>query len=63
MQVLSVITVNRVQSVCENRIYDEIDLDTLDKYFWNEDALDDDYYRGKVFDAVHIGDFELVKKQ
>lgn len=52
-----------MQSVCENRIYDEIDLDTLDKYFWNEDSLDDAYYRGKVFDAVHIGDFELVKKQ
>jgi len=57
--VLSVITVNRVQEVCQNRTYDEIDLDTLDNYFWNDRQLDDAYYRNTEFRSVHIGDFVL----
>lgn len=57
--VLSVITINRVQDVCENRIYDEISLDELEKHLDEGRLLNLDYYRERVFDAVHIGDFIL----
>jgi hypothetical protein len=57
--VLSVITVNRVQDVCENRIYTEISLDALEKHFDDKRKMDLAYYRSKLFDAVHIGDFVL----
>eukprot|EP01125_Pyxidicula_operculata_P016934 TRINITY_DN5881_c0_g1_i1.p1 TRINITY_DN5881_c0_g1~~TRINITY_DN5881_c0_g1_i1.p1 ORF type:complete len:668 (+),score=117.69 TRINITY_DN5881_c0_g1_i1:2-2005(+) len=59
--VLSVITVNRVQDVCCNPIFVEIDLDTLDEYFWNDRLFDDNLYREKssTFNSVHIGDFHL----
>lgn len=57
--VLSVITVNRVQDVCENRIYDEISLDELEKHLDDGRRLKLSYYRERIFDAVHIGDFEL----
>jgi hypothetical protein len=57
--VLSVITVNRVQDVCENRIYNEISLDELEAHFDAHRTLNLEYYRHKIFDAVHIGDFIL----
>jgi len=58
--VMSVITVNRVQDVCENRIYTEISLDELEAHFDAHRLLDLAYYRSKLFDAVHIGDFVLA---
>jgi hypothetical protein len=57
--VLSVITVNRVQDVCENRIYNEISLDELERHFDDKREMDLEFYRSKTFDAVHIGDFVL----
>jgi hypothetical protein len=54
-----VITVNRVQDICKNRIYDEIDLSTLESYFWSDRQLDDTYYQKKEFHSVHIGEFVL----
>jgi hypothetical protein len=56
-----VITINRVQDICENRVYDEISLETLDEYFRQNKEMDLDYYRRSSFNAVHIGDFVLLK--
>ena len=58
------ITVNRVQDVCENPIFGEIDLETLDKYFWDGAEFDLEYYKSKKdkFNCVHIGDFILKNK-
>lgn len=60
-QILSVITVNIVQDVCKNPIYDEIDLKTMDEYFRKGYELDLDYYRNIKFNSVHIGDFKLLQ--
>lgn len=61
LQILTVVTVNRVQDVCVNPIFREIDLDTLDQYFWAQKKFNDEFYRGNCekFNAVHIGDFVL----
>eukprot|EP01123_Difflugia_compressa_P009208 TRINITY_DN2985_c0_g1_i1.p1 TRINITY_DN2985_c0_g1~~TRINITY_DN2985_c0_g1_i1.p1 ORF type:complete len:116 (-),score=22.82 TRINITY_DN2985_c0_g1_i1:7-330(-) len=63
--VLSVVTVNRVQDVCTNPIFDEIDVETLDKYFWDERQFDLNHYQQKCkqFNSVHIGDFVLSKQK
>ena len=61
--VLSVITINRVQDVCENRIYDEISLDELELHLDQGRRLDLAYYRNHTFDAVHIGDFVLLEEK
>jgi hypothetical protein len=60
--VLSVITINRVQDVCENRIYEDgdFDLDTLDELFRNGREFDLNFYRTSTFDAVHIGDCVIL---
>jgi len=63
--VLSVITINRVQDVCQNRIYNSNEfssLEALDALFWEEREMDLNYYRNKKFNAVHIGDFILTSK-
>jgi len=59
--ILSVITVNRVQDVCPNPIFNTVELETLDTFFWEEKEFDLDYYRenSTKFNAVHIGDFVL----
>lgn len=57
--VLSVITINRVQDVCENRIYEEVSLEELERHFDEKNSLNLEFYRSQTFDAVHIGDFVL----
>lgn len=58
--IMSVITVNRVQDVCENRVYDEVSLEELDDYYRAGREFDLEYYRSRTFDAVHIGDCVLL---
>jgi len=63
--VLSVVTVNRVQDVCTNPIFQQVELSTLDGYFWEELEFDIEYYQKhcKTFNAVHIGDCVIKKQQ
>jgi len=63
--VLSVVTVNRVQDVCSNPIFDQVELETLDKYFWEEKEFDIQYYKNnsQKFNAVHIGDCIIKNKE
>jgi hypothetical protein len=56
---MSVITINRVQDICKNRVYDEISLEELDQYFRQNKEMDLEYYQKTTFNAVHIGDFIL----
>lgn len=61
-QVMSIITVNIVQSVCSNPLFQEIDLDTMDDYLHKGCEFDLSYYRNKHFNSTHIGDFVLSRK-
>ena len=62
-QTMSVVTINRVQDVCENPIYQEVDLATLDGYFWDGNEFDLSRYRQRssTYYAVHVGDVFLTK--
>lgn len=57
--IMSVITVNRVQDVCKNVIYEEKSLEELDNYLRCDRHFDLNYYKEKKFNSVHIGDFIL----
>jgi len=59
--ILSVVTINRVQDVCLNPIFQSIELDTLDQYFWSNREFDLHHYQSHAteYNAVHIGDFVL----
>lgn len=61
LEIMTVVTVNRVQDVCANPIYGEIDLATLDGLFLSNRRLDLAAYRAKApsFNSVHVGDFIL----
>jgi len=62
--ILSVITINRVQDICPNPIFSSVELETLDKYFWEGKEFDLQYYKDNAtkFNAIHIGDFKLIEK-
>lgn len=63
VQVMAVVTVNRVQDVCLNPIFKEIPLATLDGYFWKDDEFDIEIYQRGNFNSVHIGEFRLKEKE
>jgi hypothetical protein len=53
------ITVNRVQDVVLNRIYEEHSAKELLEIYNSGGRIDLDYYRGKIFSSIHIGDFKI----
>lgn len=61
--VLSVITINRVQDVCNAPIYEESsgDIKYLDTLLWTDRELDAEFYleNAKTVTSCHIGDFKL----
>lgn len=62
---MSVVTINRVQDVCVNPTFDEVDLETLDAYLWDDMSFDEDAYRAHKdeFNSVHIGNVYLRKER
>ena len=57
--VCSTITINRVQDLYPNTIYEEKSIEYLDTLFWERKEYNEEYYRNKVFNSIHIGDFVL----
>ncbi len=49
--------------MCENPIYSEYDLETLDRWFLDGKEFNDDAYRTKAagYNSVHVGDVYLNK--
>ena len=63
---MTVITVNRVQSVYNNPVYDSLGESDNDKVLAqlvslmkDKRELDMEYYKKQRFNSVHIGDFKL----
>lgn len=58
VKALSVVTINRVQDICENPIYTQFDLDVLDEFFWSGREFDESKYREAAlsYNSVHVGD-------
>ncbi|EGC29105.1 hypothetical protein DICPUDRAFT_159362 [Dictyostelium purpureum] len=63
--IMSVVTINRVQDVYDNPIYDQtLSLEDLDILLQQNDQLDDlEYYNNsKSYKSVHIGNLYVLKK-
>lgn len=56
-----VLTINRVQDVCENNIYDENSMSTEEclELFNEGKKIDIDFYKDKTYNSIHIGEFEI----
>lgn len=54
-------TINRVQDVCENPIYEQYDLKELDEWFWAGKRFNLNKYReaSAKYNSVHVGDVFL----
>ena len=64
---MSVITVNRVQDVFKNRIYEdtnnvECHIMKLNDYMLENRNIDLDHYRKSLFTSVHVGDLVLTSE-
>ena len=55
-----VITINRVQNIAPNRVYDEHSTEKLLGLFNEGKKIDIRHYEGVVYDRVHIGDFNII---
>lgn len=61
----NVITINRVQDICLNDVYDSSDIFSPEKLLelWNRGVvIDIEAYRGKKYRAVHIGETFLCRR-
>jgi hypothetical protein len=60
--VCSVITVNRVQDVCNAPIYDESSVEFLDTLLWENKNYDETFYikNAETVTSCHIGDLKII---